>query len=290
MPYLLRHTVLPLVAVLAITGCNATSAPIEKSSSATETRYEMVLKSEVNWEHLNPARGDKSPSAGTLWGDRNGRQATGYLLKPTDGFSSPPHIHNVSYRGVVISGLIHNDDPDAAKMWMPAGSFWTQPKGEVHVTAAKGDNTLAYIEIEEGPYLVWPAIQAFDNGERPVNVDQSNIVWLDGSTINWLPHNDSENKLEIAYLWGEPNGDQHYGALIKLPAGFNGKLVSEGESLRAIVIKGQPEYQSPDQQQSNNLTPGSYFGADGSSEHKISSNSTTETILYLRTNKMLRIE
>lgn len=124
--------------------------------------------------------------AGTLWGDRNGNEPTGYLLKPKDGFSSPPHIHNVSYRAVVISGLLHNDDPDAESMWMPKGSFWTQPKGQVHITGAKGEAPLAYVEIEEGPYLVFPAKDAFQSQESPVNVDKSNLVWLDASDVSWV--------------------------------------------------------------------------------------------------------
>jgi hypothetical protein len=72
------------------------------------------LKSEVEWTYLNPARKDKAPMAGTLWGDRKGNGPTGFLLKPPEDFQSPPHIHNVSYRGIVIKGVIHNDDPDAA--------------------------------------------------------------------------------------------------------------------------------------------------------------------------------
>ncbi|MCG8600560.1 MAG: DUF4437 domain-containing protein, partial [Verrucomicrobiales bacterium] len=96
---------------------------------ASTPTTEIVTASEVNWTPLNAARGDASPQAGTLWGDRAGEPQTGFLVKFADGFSSPPHIHNVTYRGVVISGQIHNDDPDAAEMWMPAGSFWTQPAG-----------------------------------------------------------------------------------------------------------------------------------------------------------------
>lgn len=72
------------------------------SQVVAEPTKEVVLASEVKWTYLNPARKDKAPMAGTLWGDRNGDEPTGYLLKPKDGFQSPPHIHNVSYRGVVI--------------------------------------------------------------------------------------------------------------------------------------------------------------------------------------------
>ena len=125
---------------------------------------------DVEWEKLNPARGDQSPAAATLWGDRNGTDATGFLVRFVDGFSSPPHIHNVSYRGIVIQGLVHNDDPTAAPMWMPTGSYWTQPLGGAHITSATGGTTVAYIEIEEGPYLVRPVDQATASGQHPVNV------------------------------------------------------------------------------------------------------------------------
>ena len=91
------------------------------SAYAGDSR-EVVLTSEVKWEQLNPARGDKSPQAGTLWGDRKGPVPTGFLAKFVDGFSSPPHIHNATYRAVVISGSIHNDDPEAVDMWMPAAA------------------------------------------------------------------------------------------------------------------------------------------------------------------------
>lgn len=249
------------------------------------TTYELVTASEVEWQHLNPARGDKSPGAGTLWGDRNGSQATGYLLRPTDGFQSPPHIHNVSYRGVVISGVIHNDDPDAARMWMPRGSFWTQPKGEVHITAAQGNNTLAYIEIDEGPYLVKPASEAFDNGERPVNVDATNLVWLNASDLKW--NSTAAKDAGIALLWGTNQPGQLRGSLLKLPAGFQGELSSTGDELRAVIIQGQPDYRPANTQAQTRLSPGSYFGALGESRHSLITNS--DTLIYLRSDAQVQI-
>ena len=50
---------------------------------------------------------------------------------------------------------------------MPTGSFWTQPAGEDHTTAANADTNLIYLEIDSGPYLVKPSSYKFDNGERP---------------------------------------------------------------------------------------------------------------------------
>lgn len=148
-----RFLALALALAIGVYGCN--SAQVASQSIATkpaaEPTSQVVLTSEVKWSPLNPARGDQSPRAGTLWGDRTGSGASGFLVEFVDGFSSPPHIHNVTYRGVVISGLIHNDDPNAKKMWLPTGSFWMQPAGEAHITAAKGSKNLAYIEIEKGP-------------------------------------------------------------------------------------------------------------------------------------------
>jgi hypothetical protein len=251
---------------------------------AAEPSNEVILASEVKWEQLNPARGDKSPKAGTLWGNRKGFVPTGFLVKFVDGFSSPPHIHNVSYRGVVISGLIHNDDPNAADMWMPTGSFWTQPKGEVHITAAKGGTNMAYIEIEKGPYLVLPTEKAFDSGERPVNIDASNIVWLGASNINWVEQSRmpaSDNGAKIAFLWGKPQDNQLNGTLVKLPAGFTGKINSRSSIFQAVVIKGQPQYQVSETNVKV-LRPGSYFGSKGKSLYQVSLKADEECIIYVR--------
>ena len=120
------------------------------------------------------------------------------LVKFQKGFSSPPHIHNITYRGIVIDGLMHNDDPSAEKMWLPSGSFWTQPAGESHITAANGDDNLIYLEIDSGPYLVKPVEQAFDNGERPINMTENNLFWLNVKDATWL----EAGNAQISYLWG----------------------------------------------------------------------------------------
>ena len=236
----------------------------------------VVLASDVRWEALNPARGDDSPQAGTLWGDRKAAVPTGFLAKFADGFSSPPHIHNVTYRAVVISGKIHNDDPEAAPMWMPSGSFWTQPKGEVHITAAKGTHNVALVEIDNGPYLVLPTDQVFDSGERPINIDSSNIVWVDMPVIPV-----SAKRPKVAHLWSDKKKNQSHGKFIKLAAGFNGKIVTESTDFHAVVIKGEIHYH---EKSAKFLEPGSYFGSKGKAEHKISSRETEVSIIYIRSN------
>lgn len=228
--------------------------------------------STLEWGALNPARGEKGPKAANLWGDRRKSGASGFLVKFVDGFSSPPHIHNVSYRGVVIAGLIHNDDPNAEKMWMPAGSYWTQPAGESHITSAKGENNLIYVEIQEGPYLVHPSAEASDNGERPINVHKGNIVWLEAT-----------EEVKIAYLWGDPEGEKPSGKLLRIPAGVAVQIRSPNSALRGVVIEGRADYQEKGKTSSQSLKPGGYFSSTDESRKEFSLKARAESLVYVRT-------
>jgi quercetin dioxygenase-like cupin family protein len=236
---------------------------------------EVLPVAEVEWEQLNPARGDRSPQAGTLWGDRNGAVPTGFLVRFADGFSSPPHIHNTNYRAVVISGLIHNNHPLAVKRWMPAGSFWTQPKGQVHITAAQGDNTVALVEIDEGPYLVQPPDERVEIKEKPILVAASNVAWGTPAGMNPKP-----GGIRLAHLWGNIKDDQANGSFLKLPSGFKGTINSRGSTFRAVVILGAVNHIDGGAKQ---LNAGSYFGSTGEAVHKIAALPDEDTILYIRT-------
>lgn len=277
-----RKTIILMMLVGSIAACNV--ADMDSSSTEEEANYKMVLNSEVDWTPLNPARGDNSPQAGTLWGDRMANEATGFLVRFKKGFSSPPHIHNITYRGIVIQGLIHNDDPNAEKMWMPPISYWTQPAGEGHITSAMDSNNMAYIEIEEGPYLVKPTTEAFDNGERPINVDRSNIVWVDASDISWVKTQDvNKHSPEVAFLWGNHQNDELRDVLIKLPATFEGVLKTSKGKLQAVVIKGKLQYKKGNDSKLDVLEPGSYFSSDGAYADHFLSAKDEEVILYVRT-------
>ena len=267
------QVILALVLVCAVcTSC--TRAP---SASDSGDSYKVVLTSDVQWGPLNPARGDNSPKAGTLWGDRTAPGPSGFLVEFLDGFSSPPHIHNITYRGVVISGSVHNDDPDADEMYMPAGSFWSQPAGGVHITAARGRHNLSYIEIEEGPYLVLPVEEAFHSDDVPINVNEWDIAW-----INQPGMPTHANGPKVAFPWGKALNDRLSRALVKLPAGFAGEIHGHGATLRAVVIQGRPRYRLPDKTDVTTLEPGSCFSSEGESLQLISSQEAEETILYVR--------
>lgn len=281
-----------LTTILLIVGCEKTikipePTQKEKTNVVVNPTNNVVLSSEINWEKLNPARGDSSPQAGTVWGDRKGTVATGFLAKFVDGFSSPPHIHNVTYRAVVIKGFIHNDDANAENMWMQPGSFWTQPEGAPHITSAKGDENIAYVEIDHGPYLVKPTTEAYDNGEKPVNIDASNIIWLNAKKTNWV---EKKSLAEISFLWESKKSKNLKGLFVKLPKGFKGSLTSNGSILRAIVISGDLNYTLPQTKESKTLDAGSSFSSTERAIHSLSNNSQSEIVIYIRTNGEIKIE
>lgn len=270
--------------LLAIAFSSCLNRTIEEPEviSLTTPTNEVKLASDIRWEMLNPARGKKSPLAGTIWGDRKGAEPTGFLVKFIDGFSSPPHIHNVSYRGIVIKGLVHNDDSSAQAMWMPKGSYWTQPKGQQHITAAKGEENIAYIEIENSPYLVKPVSEAFESNEKPINVDVTNLVWLSEQNISNI-----KGSAKVFYLWGKTRKDSLYGAFLKLPQGFKGTIYSEGSIFRGVVIDQEIEYQIPNDSIQYLLKPGASFTSKGKAGHVINSNS--ESLIYIRANGSFKV-
>lgn len=269
---------------LVVMATVSTTTVHAQSNDNTPTNA-VKLSSEIDWQQLNPARGDKSPLAGTIWGNRSGYVATGFLSKFPKGFSSPPHIHNITYRAVVINGLIHNGTPKAESMWMPNGSFWTQPVGEGHITSANGEENIAYIEIDKGPYLVKPVKGAYDSGERPMNIHADNVVWLDASQTDWV---DADSGAEISFLWESKKNDGLKGLFIKLPKGFNGTLNTDGDIVRGIVVSGELNYTLPQTKETKTLDAGSSFSSTAKAAHTVAN--SDDVVVYIRTNGAVKVK
>ncbi|WP_339344285.1 DUF4437 domain-containing protein [uncultured Alcanivorax sp.] len=259
----------------------AAASAIYAESPQAQARLTVVLAEDVDWGYLNPARGELSPGAANLWGDRAVDTATGMLVRFNKGFQSPPHIHNITYRGIVIKGQMHNDDPDAQPMWMPATSFWTQPAGADHITAAAAADNLIYLEIDAGPYRVQPSSKAYDNGEHPLNVHADNLVWQDGDELYSLQADD----VEAAQLWQSDTGVN--GALIRFPAGFSGFIKTQANEFRAVLITGEIDYRSAGAVEavssSSSLKAGSYIESSGTIEHEVHNQTDDPVTLYVRT-------
>lgn len=276
----MKKNIITFVAILFGIYANAQTP----TTDAVKSKNEVVTADNVEWGWLNPLRGDKSPAAGKLWGDRTKNGPAGFLVKFKKGFSSPAHIHNITYRGVVIKGLLHNDDENAEKQWLPAGSYWQQPAGEAHITAADGQENMAFLDIQEGPYLVQPTSEAFDNGERPVNVDKTNLVWLNASDIKWVT---KKSKVKTAFLWGSHEDNQLRATLLRLPAGFKGKIKNLSPNFRAVVISGGLTHQFSKKGIVNQLNTPSYFGAEKNATSIISTDK--ETVIYIRSNGKFKV-
>ncbi|WP_430430867.1 DUF4437 domain-containing protein [Oceanicaulis sp.] len=260
------------------------------AQDGTDDTLVIVQAQDVVWSPLNPLRGDQSPRAGALWGDRTRDEAAGFLVEFLEGFASPAHIHNITYRGVVLSGLLHNDDPDAANMWMPEGSFWTQPAGEGHVTAASGQTNLAYIEIDEGPYLVQPVDEAFDAGERPVNLHATNLVWLDAPAPSGPEgQNEFEGGPSLTVLWGDPAAGVS-GALLSLPYGASYPVQAGREPTRLVPVTGEIEVHHPDLDMARRVSPGGYIGAPRGERVDLVCQTGPACTVYLRGAQAYRIQ
>lgn len=278
----MKHSIaIMAIGLLAsVSACKTTGALPLTEEHLNSVR--VVTSDQVDYQPLNPARGDASPQAGVLWGDIREDEPSGVLLKFAEGFASPPHIHNITYRAIVISGEVHNDDPKAANMWMGPGTFWTQPAGEVHITSARpGVGGTAFLEILEGPYLVQPGDMAFDNGEKPLNLVNSNMMWMSADEFNWIKTD--ENSPEVALLWGDVTSDALSGSLLKLPKGYSGKVWSSGDAIKAVTIQGEITHTVEGLSQDTLLVAGGYFSSDELVQHTVSCSVEAECLIYIRT-------
>lgn len=73
-----------------------TTSLISAPTFADEHVSKVTPANKVKWGYLNPLRGEQSPGAADMWGDRTADTPTGMLVRFKKGFESPPHIHNIT--------------------------------------------------------------------------------------------------------------------------------------------------------------------------------------------------
>ncbi|SMP80058.1 protein of unknown function, partial [Neorhodopirellula lusitana] len=111
-----------------------------------------------------------------------------------------------------------------------------------------------------------------------------NIVWLGPSSTTWIQSAATKapaKQPQIAFLWGDPQSDQAGGTLIKLPEGFDGKILSHSP-LRAVVIEGLAKFQTNETTEGKLMTPGSFFSSHGEDTHRVSTDGELPCIIYVR--------
>lgn len=292
---LLQTSIIPVLAI-SLTACTAEQVQdaettanelvetvtdtVDSAASNTGT-FTIISSADVEPQPLNPARGDASPQATVLWGDITKDMPSGMILEFADGFTSPPHIHNITYRAVVISGGAHNDDPGAAMTWMGPGSFWTQPAGEDHITAAKpGNNASSFLEILSGPYLVQPSDEAFDNGEQALNLSYDNMVWLGAADS---AHIAEDSDAELVHLWGDLSEGSLSASMTRLPSGAEITLSSDSDDLKLVIIRGAVTHSIDGQSEPQSLATGSYVSSEGQISHNFTCDNAQDCLIYIRT-------
>lgn len=129
-----------------------------------------------------------------------------------------------------------------------------------------------------------PTSEALDNGERPVNVDKTNLVWLNAKDIEWI---NEKSKVKTAFLWGSHEKNQLRVTLLKLPAGFKGKIQNLSPSFRAVIISGGLTHQFAKNGEKKELNAPSYFGAEENATSIISAEK--ETVIYIRSNGSFKV-
>jgi quercetin dioxygenase-like cupin family protein len=72
--------------------------------------------------------------------------------------------------------------------------------------------------------------------------------------------------------------------LLQLKAGAAGRIYSEADEFKVVVISGKLNYQTGGKEKA--LQPGSYFSSTGTTNHVVSTES--EAIIYIRTNKLFK--
>jgi hypothetical protein len=151
--YQKERTLLTLAFVfVAIAACNSLLIASDSTApkSAAEQSSRVVLTSEVKWTYLNPARGDKAPMAGTLWGTPQDGQLNGTLVKLPAGFTGKIHSHASTFRAVVIQGqpLYQMPGETDVKALVPDSYF--SSKGErVHQISSKvGADNIIYVRTD----------------------------------------------------------------------------------------------------------------------------------------------
>jgi len=135
------------------------------ASQSVEPTFEVVLMSQVDWNPLNPARGDQSPRAGNLWGDRTESGASGFLVKFEDGtlvklpagFTGKIHNQNSTFHAVVIQGRSQYQVPgETEEKTLEPGSYFGSEAESVHQVSCEAEEECIIYVRTEGKYDVIP--------------------------------------------------------------------------------------------------------------------------------------
>ncbi len=107
----------------------------------------MVTPDQVDYQPLNPARGDASPQAGTLWGDLDDGGLSASFVKLPAGHTSDLSVESDRLRAVIVDGaLIHSVAGLETQSELGAGGFFESDAGVPHALACHPESDcLVYV-------------------------------------------------------------------------------------------------------------------------------------------------
>ncbi len=77
--------------------------------------------------------------------------------------------------------------------------------------------------------------------------------------------------------------------MLKLPSGFEGRLWSEDDLIKAVTIQGEIVHAVDGLPEITRLEPGGYFSSTESVQHDVPCDSQSECLIYVRTAGQFRV-
>ena len=114
---------------------------------SVQAETKVTTAEDINWGYLNAARGDKSPGAADLWGDRTKDTATGMLVRFNKGIEGSITSSGDEFKAVVIQGsLSYIDENKSNARTLNAGSYVASSTPAKHrLRNISDDETIVYV-------------------------------------------------------------------------------------------------------------------------------------------------
>lgn len=193
--------------------------------------------------------------------------------------ASPPHTHSGRYYAVVLEGGEMNNPfgTEEAAPTLPAGSFWSVPADEEHVTACLDPNQ------ECNFFFHAPA--AFDFFPLESLTEERSDV-AQAIPLDELSFSELDPFEATAVVWGEPKSGP-FGLIARVEAGENTGDFASRNGFTLVPVSGELEIAEGDAETS--LLVGALLEVEANTPLNIDCASNADCIFYLFSDQLLDI-
>jgi len=221
---------------------------------------------------------ESSAQTATLWGDR-ATGAAGVLIRAPGGFHAGVHAHTSDYQGIVVAGTWAHS-VGAIDERLPAGSHWFQPARELHDDRCVSQEACIVLIYSSEPFarIAADSPSALATLRTPQEIEAA-VDRLEGAT--WVRQSPGAPG-DLFALWGD-SAAGGYGALVRMPAGFDSGLHAHTGDYRGVLISGVWEHVEADGRGAGQeLLPGAYVMQPGMGMHIDRCKSSEGCILFIQ--------